>query len=174
VTVSVRSIAFDDPTGGVRSGDSDLAIVWLPFVEDGLVVEPLFEDGRVVVLAETHPLAPLPEADLDVHDVARCPFVEVEGGDPVSNAFWNLTEFRNGEPMGVGAWITGFEDMFAAVRAGQAIAAIPESVATTLPFTDVVVRRVPGLPPATVALVHRADDDRPTTAAFVEAVRSVV
>jgi len=174
VSVSVRNVSFDDPTGGVRSGEADLAIVWLPFTEEGLVVEPLFEDARVVVLGESHPLAGVAEADLDLGAVARCPFVEVEGGDPVSNAFWNLAEFRDGEPLRVGAWITGFEDMFAAIRAGQAIAAVPESVASTLPFGDVVVRHVPGLPPATVALCRRAGDDRPMVEAFAQAVRSVL
>ena len=63
--------------------------------------------------------------------------------------------------------------MFAAVRAGLAVAAIPKSVAAGLPWDDLVIREVDGLPTATVALCRRAGDTRPVLDAFAQAVRSV-
>jgi len=168
VDVSVRSVSFDDPSGGVRSGECDLAIVWLPFVDEGLVCEPLFEDDRLAVLNAGHRLAALEE--LDPYELAQEPYVWVRDSDPVSGAFWTLDEYRRGVPRKVGAHITGFEDMFAAVRAGQAVSTIPASVASGLPWPDIVVRRVKDLPPATVALCRRADDTRPIVSAFAEVV----
>lgn len=173
VRVSVRNVPFDDPSGGVRSGECDAAIVWLPFIDDGLAIEPLFEDARLLVLATSHRLA-AQEGPLDPREVAREPFVWVREIDPVAGAFWTLEAYRDGEPLRVGAHITGFEDMFAAVRAGQAVSAIPASVAGGLPWDDVVVRELEGLEPATVALCWRADDERPVVRAFVEAVRAAV
>lgn len=168
VDVSVRSVSFDDPSGGVRSGDCDLAIVWLPFVDDGLVCEPLFDDDRLAVLSTEHPMAAL-EA-LDPYDLAQEPYVWVRDSDPVSGAFWTLDAYRQGHPRKVGAHITGFDDMFAAVRAGQAVATIPASVASGLPWPDIAVRPVTGLPPATVALCRRADDARRIVQAFADVV----
>lgn len=170
VEVSVRNVSFDDPSGGVRSGEADLAIVWLPFTDEGLICEPLFEDRRLAVMAATHPLAS--QASVTPEELVREPMVWVRDIDPVTGAFWTLESYRGGEPRRVGAHITGFEDMFPALRAGQAVAAIPESVATGLPWPDLVVREVVGLSPATVALCRRADDTRPIVEAFASVVRA--
>ncbi len=172
VEVSVRSVSFDDPSGGVRSGECDVAIVWLPFSDDGLVCEPLFDDRRLAVLSASHRLAS--EDVLDPFELAQEPYVWVRDVDPVSGAFWTLEDYRRGQPRKVGAHITGFEDMFAAVRAGQAISTIPASVATGLPWPDIVIREVKNLPPATVALCRRADDTRPIVEAFAATVHATL
>lgn len=122
-------------------------------------------------MSRSHPLAS--RESLDAREVARQPFVSVAESDPVTADFWTLQDFRDGEPITVGAWITGFEDMFAAIRAGQAVAVIPKAVAGGLPWDDIVVRDVE-LPPATVALCRREGEDRPVVDAFAQAVRSVV
>lgn len=170
VEVSVRNVTFDDPSGGVRSGETDLAIVWLPFRDEGLVCEPLFDDRRLAIMAATHPLAS--RESFTPEELAEQPFVWVRDIDPITGAFWTLDAYRAGRPLKIGAHITGFEDMFPALRAGQAVAAIPASVATGLPWPDIVVREVPGLAPATVALCRRADDTRPIVEAFAEVARA--
>ena len=139
-------------------------------MDDGLLCEPLFEDRRLAVMAATHPLASRPSLTPD--ELAAEPFVWVREIDPVTGAFWTLERYRAGNPLLVGAHITGFEDMFPALRAGQAVAAIPESVAVGLPWPDIVVREVVGLEPATVALCRRADDSRAIVEAFAAVVRA--
>jgi DNA-binding transcriptional LysR family regulator len=170
VAVSVRNVDFADPSGGVRSGDTDLAMVWLPFSDEGLACDPLFDDRRMAVLAADHRLAAREE--LAVADLLAEPMCWVEGVDTVAGAFWTLDEQR-GAPPSVGATVTGFEDMFAAVRSGVAIAAIPASIATTLPFRDIAAREVAGLPVATVAICRRADADDPLVEAFAACAREV-
>src|SRR5688572_769756 len=96
VAVSVRNVDFADPSGGVRSGDADLAMVWLPLRDDGLTCDPLFSDARMAVLAADHPLAA--RERLAVADVVGEPFCWVEGVDPVAGAFWTLDEQRGGPP----------------------------------------------------------------------------
>jgi len=163
VRVSVRNVDFADPSGGVRDGDTDLAIVWLPFEDRGLVCDRLFDDERMAVIAADHPLANRDE--LAIADLLDEPMCWVEGVDPVAGAFWTLDAQRGGPPP-IGATVTGFEDMFAAVRAGSAIAAIPGSIASRLPFPDIAARTVAGLPPATVAVCRRERSEDPRVEVF--------
>jgi DNA-binding transcriptional LysR family regulator len=170
VQVSVRNVEFADPTGGVAGGETDVAIVWLPFATDGLEVEQLFADDRVALLAADHPLAARDE--LRAEELAREPTGWIEEMDPVARDFWTLAEHRNGEPRPPGPAITGFDDYLAAVRALQAVAAVPRSIASSLPWSDLVVREVVGLAPAEVAVCRRAGDENPLVAAFVAVARA--
>jgi DNA-binding transcriptional LysR family regulator len=165
VALSVRNYPFDDPSGGLRDRRTDVALVWMPFTTDGLVCEPLFADPRMAVLAADHPLAD--RAELDARDLVDEPIVWVDDMDPVARDFWTLADHRAGEAPRIGARVTGFEDLFAAVRAGRAVAACPSSVVGGLPFADVVVRSVRDLEPAQVAVCRRADDENPAADAFV-------
>lgn len=171
VQVQIRNVAFDDPSGGVRGRHADVALVWRPFDETGLACEPLFADERYAVLPADHRLAAAPRVEAEA--LAAEPFVWVEQMDPVARDFWTLAEAREGRPPTVGATITGFEDLFAAVRAGRAVAACPRSVTATLPWKDLVARPVRGLAPAIVAACWRANDANPLVRAFVACARRV-
>jgi DNA-binding transcriptional LysR family regulator len=171
VTVSIRNVAFDDPSGGVRDRHTDVAIVWRPFDEKGLACEPLFTDQRMAVLPVSHPLAKA--RVIDAQELAAEPFVWVEEMDPIARDFWTLAELRGGRPPRIGATITGFEDLFAAVRAGRAVAASPRSVTASLPWTDLTTRKIIGLAPAIVAMCWRADDKRPLIRDFIACARQV-
>lgn len=164
VALTVRNIDFADASGGLLSGAVDVALIWLP-VPDGIEVVTLLEDARLAVLAADHPLAA--KDALLAAELAAEPFVWIEDMDPVSRDFWTLSEHRGGAAARVGATISGFEDLFAAVRAGRAVAAPPASVVTSLPWDDLVARPVTDLAPATLAVCHRAGDDRPLIEAFV-------
>jgi DNA-binding transcriptional LysR family regulator len=96
------------------------------------------------------------------------PIVWVDDMDPVARDFWTLRDHRAEEPARIGARVTGFEDLFAAIRAGRAVAACPSSVVRGLPFADVVVRPVRDLEPARVAVCRRADDENPSADAFMQ------
>lgn len=150
IELNVRNVDFADPSGGVRDGSTDAAIVWLPFDMHGLACEPLFTDPRVAVLPVDHPLA---RAEVvTAAELAEQPFAWIEEMDPVARDFWTLADARDGRPARRGATISGFDDLFATVRAGKAVAASPASVAGGLPWPDLVTRPVEGLEPALVAV----------------------
>jgi len=90
-----------------------------------------------------------------------------------ARAFWTLAAERGGQPPRIGATITGFEDLFAAVRAGQAVAASPKSIAATLPWKDLVTKPVRGLAPAVAVLCWRSGDRNPIVRAFVDCARQL-
>lgn len=165
VQLTIRNIHFDDPTGGVRDGECDAALVWEPFVRHGLACEPLFTDQRVAVLAADHPLAA--KDSITAAELAQHPFVWVEDMDPVARDFWTLAEHRQGRPARIGARITGFEDLFTAVRAGQAVSASPASIAASLPWPDLATRPLTGLAPAVVSICWRSADHNPIVEALI-------
>jgi DNA-binding transcriptional LysR family regulator len=170
VDLSVRNVDFGDPTGGVRSGDTDVAVVWLPFATDGLEVAPLFDEERVALLADDHPLAE--KAELRAADLAAEPMGWVEGLDPVALDFWTLAEHRGGGA-GAAVAITGFDDYLAEIRAGRAVAAVPASIARSLPWSGLARRGIADLAPARVAVCRRADDGNPLVADFVRVAQDV-
>lgn len=172
VSVSVRNVGFNDPTGGVRERICDAALVWLPFTQRDLECEPLFSEPRVAVLAADHPLARFERVAAE--DLAAQPFVWVDDLDPVARDFWTLAAERGGRPARIGARITGFEDLFAAVRAGQAVSSSPASIAGGLPWSDLTTRPVDGLPPAVVAICWRPGDGNPAVQKLVACARSLV
>lgn len=170
VALSVRSISFDDPSGGVRDGSTDVALVWLPFDLAGLVCEPLYADPRLAVLPAGHPLAG--KRELEIDDVVDLPYGWIDDMDPVARDFWVLSEHRAGRPPTIGDRISGFDDLFLSIRAGRSIAVCPRSAVTALP-PDLVTRPVRGLGPAHVAICHRAGTTHPIVGAFVETARAL-
>ena len=171
VAITVRNPGFEDPTGGVATGDADVAIIWLPYDAAGVTHEVLFDDPRMAVLPRGHRLAG--HETVDVADLAAEPFGRVQGLDERSQAYWTLAAHRDG-PARVGADITSFDDYFTAIRAGQAVAASPSSITATLPWDDIEVRPIRGLAPAQLAVCWREQDDNPLVAAFVDTARALV
>ena len=169
--MSVRNFGFSDPSGGVRAGDADIALVWLPFRQDGLEVEPLFDDPRVVAMAADHPLAS--RERLEVADLLHEPMVRVDAVDPIADAYWGLDAERGGPRPG-STTVTGMEDLLTAIRAGLAIETIPKSIADTLTGSDLAIREVDGLSPSTVALCRLAGGRDPLLEAFATAARAAV
>ncbi len=168
VDVALRNVDFKDASTGLASGETDVALAWLP-APDGLAVVPLLEDQRLAVLPADHPLAA--EAEVGAADLADEPFVWIDEMDARVRDYWTLADYRVGRPARVGARISGFEDSWAAVRAGLAVAASPALMLTRLP-DGLVTRPVRGLGPAVLAVCWRATDTRPLVAAFVESARA--
>jgi DNA-binding transcriptional LysR family regulator len=58
VRVDMLQVDWEDPTGGLDSGASDVALVRLPIPNpEGLRLQPLFEEPRRVAMPADHPLA---------------------------------------------------------------------------------------------------------------------
>jgi DNA-binding transcriptional LysR family regulator len=168
VELTVRNVEFGDASAGLASGSTDVALAWLPAPE-GIEAVPLVEDRRLAVLPADHPLAQ--EDEVNAADLADEPFVWIDEMDARVRDYWTLGDYRIGRPVRVGARITGFEDAWAAVRAGRAVAASPALMLTALPGADIVTRPVRGLAPAVLGVCRRVGDDRDLVRAFVEIAR---
>jgi DNA-binding transcriptional LysR family regulator len=165
VEVSLRNIDFGDASAGLAAGETDVALAWLP-VPDGLDAVVLMQDQRLAVLPADHPLAAAEE--VTAAELADQPFVWIDEMDARVRDYWTLADYRVGRPVKVGARISGFQDAWEAVRAGQAVAASPARMLTQLPGPDIVTRPIRGLAPAAVGVCSRTNDNRPLITAFVQ------
>jgi DNA-binding transcriptional LysR family regulator len=166
VELSLRNINFGDASAGLATGETDVALAWLP-APDGIEAVPLLEDRRLAVLPADHRLAAAEE--VSAADLAEEPFVWIDEMDARVRDYWTLADHRVGRPVKVGARISGFQDAWEAVRAGQAVAASPATMLTRLPGPGIVTRPIRGLAPAVLGVCRRAGDDRPVVSAFLEA-----
>lgn len=164
VEVTVRNIGFADASAGLSSGETDVALTWLP-VPEGIDAAVLLEEPRVAVLAADHHLAG--QDEINAADLADEPFVWIDEMDARVRDFWTLAEYRVGRPIRVGARITGFEDSWTAIQAGMAVAASPRLTVETV-ATGIVTRPVRGLTPALLGVCRRERDDRSLVRDFVD------
>jgi DNA-binding transcriptional LysR family regulator len=94
VALSTRHFNFGDPTGGLRGGETDVAIVRPPFAADGLELLVIASEPRYVALSDQHPLAR--RSSVSFNEIEDELWIEVDESDPVWCAFWRLTALRTG------------------------------------------------------------------------------
>jgi DNA-binding transcriptional LysR family regulator len=170
VHLELRQIDWEDYSGGLRSGSTDAAFVWLPFEHAGLGVAPLHEEPRVVALEAGHPLST--EHELRMEQLVDEPWPWVDT-DPAALAFWTCVDYRGGKAARRGPTIRSMEGLLEGVRAGLCVATVPRSQARATALPGIAFREVADLTPATLALAWRAADETPVVQALVEIARRV-
>ena len=173
VELTIHFASFLDPTGGLRGGPADVAIVYGEFDHDGIELRPLFREPRGVALAADHPLAG--REQVAIEDFVREPLVDVPVRDRVWHEFWTAGRYRGGKPARVGATVETLDALIEAVGAGLGAAtAIAPAVDALGPAAGVVFRPVPGLEPVDFSVAHRKGDERPEVQAFVDAAAAAL
>jgi DNA-binding transcriptional LysR family regulator len=170
VQLELRQIDWADYSGGLREGAVDAAFVWLPFEHDGLRLEALREEPRVVAMDAGHRLAA--ERELRVAQFADEPWPWVEA-DSVAFAFWTCADARGGADPRRGPTVRSIDGLLEAVRAGLCVATLPRSQAQASAWPGIAFRAVADLPPATLAVGWRAADETPVVQALVSIARRV-
>jgi DNA-binding transcriptional LysR family regulator len=167
VELVLSNAPMNQPAGGLREGEVDVAFVRPPFTDDGISMVTVHTEPRYVAVRDDHPLAG--REYVVPADVVDEPWIWVEGADPRTRAFWSLEEFRGGRPLRTGTRITSFEEAFGAVAAGVAITCQGESTvrAAGAGFPQLRFLALRGAPPAQIAIAWR-------TAADSELVRAMV
>ncbi|WP_329087355.1 LysR family transcriptional regulator [Streptosporangium sp. NBC_01469] len=161
-TVSLRLVSWDDPSGGLADGSSDVAFVWLPTPE-GLAVRVLVRERRFAALPEGHPLAC--RAEIDIDDLRDEPFISLPAASGPLRDFWLGLDVRDGAV--VGAEAASADEVLEAVTSGLGVVLLAEGNAALYSRPGVVCRPVTGLPPAELAIAWRSTDHRPAVTAFL-------
>lgn len=164
VVLSTRHFDFGDPTGGLLTGETDIAIVRPPFRANGIELLVIASEPRYVALADAHPLAGRDSVTFD--EIADEPWIEVDESDPVWCAFWRLTALRS-RPLRVGANGQSLDDLLEAARTGQAVGVVAESVARAQPWPKLTFVKVDDIPPSEVAVAWRSSGSSPSVDDFV-------
>jgi DNA-binding transcriptional LysR family regulator len=154
VRLTTEYYGFEDPTGGLRDGTTDVAIVRPPFATDELELIVVASEPRYAVLASEHRLARRSTVTFD--ELADEPWMEVVDSDPAWCAFWRVSE-RRSEPPRFGASGRTLDDLLEAARAARAVGLVPASVAHSHKWPGLAFVEVTDVPPSNVAIAWRAD-----------------
>src|SRR5581483_11692838 len=151
--VEMRGASWLDPTAGLASGDTDVALLRLPFPgQDTLRTEVLFTEARWVALPATHPLAG--REHVSFRDLWDEPFVAAPAETGWWRDWWLATGEREGHPVRIGTVTeTGQpDDWLTAIANGYGVALAPESGARYYARPGVVYRPVTGVSPSQVGV----------------------
>lgn len=142
---------------GIRDGSLDMALVRLPIDREGLHCIPLYDERQVVVVHQDHVVTAVDEVSLD--DLADEQLVLPH------HSGWRPEATQLDWPA-----MTG-RDAVEVVASGTGIWIVPMSVARLHHRKDVTYRPVTDLPPTTVGLAWRIDNDDPRVQSFIGIVR---
>ncbi len=119
ISVDVHLYDWTDPSCGLRTGDSDAAILVGPTeIDDALTRIPIGVQRRFAVVPFDAEVVPCPNGTISLDDVDRIGWVPVPIHDEVWNAAWRLHEFRDGAPRLIGLEQERIEGMIEAIQAG--------------------------------------------------------
>jgi DNA-binding transcriptional LysR family regulator len=170
VEVRVHFGEVMDPSGGLREGHADVAVVVGAFDSTGLDMAALWTDPRGIAMAAGHPLAAQPE--LTIAELVEQPTFDFPAPDAVFRDYWMATNHRNGRPPKIVAQFRSLDGLVEAVRAGLGVNLIRERIVDTFgSASGVVFRPVRDLEPAEVSVAWATGDQRELVADFVDAAR---
>jgi DNA-binding transcriptional LysR family regulator len=150
-------VTQDLQESGLRDGSLDMALVRLPIDRDGLHCIPLYDELPVAVVGAEHLVTLLDEVTLDELADEQLVLAHDSGWTPDA-------EQLDWPPMSV-------RDAMEVVASGTGVAIVPMSVARLHHRKDTAYRPVTDLPPTTVGLAWRVDNDDPRVQTFIGIVR---
>jgi len=167
--VEMRAASWLDPTAGLASGETDVALLRLPFPgQDSLRVEVLFTEPRWVAFPVAHPLAG--RDHICFRDLWDEPFVAAPAETGWWRDWWLAADEREGHPVRIGAVTeTGQpDDWLTAIANGHGIALAPESAARYYAHPGITYRPITGISPSQVGVAWPpAADTNPVIQDFV-------
>ncbi|MPZ85582.1 MAG: LysR family transcriptional regulator [Actinophytocola sp.] len=167
--VEMRASSWLDPTAGLASGDTDAALLRLPFPgQEALRTQVLFTEPRWVALPATHPLAG--RDPISFRDLWDEPFVAAPAETGWWRDWWLAAGEREGHPVRIGAVTeTGQpDDWLTAIANGHGVALAPQSAARYYARPGITYRPVTGISPSQVGVAWPPDaDTNPVICDFV-------
>lgn len=147
VDVELRQFSWLDPSAGVLTGESDIALVRIPFAAHvRLSHVQVHSEPVAAVVGAHHPLAA--EARVSVGRLSSERFVEPAGvRDPVFALRWFLRgAHAQDAPENVATAAETVEEWLDDIAAGHGVALVPESAAAAVRRPELAVVPVDGMP----------------------------
>lgn len=168
--VMIRFGEATDPSGGLRSGEADVAFVYGPFDTSGLETRRLFTEPLGVVMAADHPLARTEELTLEM--VLAEPTFDFPTGDRIWHDYWMATAHRAGIPAKIVADFRSLDSLVEALRAKLGVHTGTSSLAE-LGGPSLVWRQMPELEPLDHFVAWKSGDNRSAVRDLVAAATDV-
>lgn len=166
--VALREIHFSDPFAALRAGEVDLALLWRPVREPGLVEGPvLLTEGRVLAVWPGHELAD--RSSVSIEDFADRVFLD-PGPRVPEYWFQSMVPIHtpSGRPVPRGPVVTTFHEVLTRIAAQECLSPLNEHVLRYYSPPGVVFVPVHDAPATEWALVWRRDALHPRGRGFVE------
>jgi DNA-binding transcriptional LysR family regulator len=96
VVLELEELSFDQQFEALASGLVDVGIVRGPFMDDRIVIEPLFAEPRLLCCSAGHPLASANAISID--EIHEFPMIDMVRTPKHFRAFWQLNDARGGPP----------------------------------------------------------------------------
>lgn len=128
----------------LHSGESDVAVLWLPTGDEGLLSEPIRDDPRVVLLADDHRLAG--RARVTLAELADDPVIVVDAfASPEALSHRIVDPRPDGRPAVRGPVVSTLEECQTEIRRGRGVWFAPRQMAewalcpgvALVPVTDI-------------------------------------
>ncbi|MGW1893943.1 LysR family transcriptional regulator [Streptomyces sp. NPDC002004] len=167
VQVQFREIQPPAPLDLLRTGDVDIAVLWLPVDEPDLTVGPVVYVSRTMLMTSTtHPYAQRDAIVLE--DLADCAFVVGRSQPAFMEKALNPFRTPSGRPIARGPEVSTWQETLATVAAGQAVAAVSAEAADFYAWPSLAFVPIVDAPPCRWALVWRTAAESPLVRAFAQ------
>lgn len=171
-SVQLVQLSWGEQSEAVRAGTVDASLVRPPIVDaDGLRLEVVRHEPRVVALPAVHPLAT--RTAVELADLDGEPHVTDDETDEQWVQWWACDPRPSGVPVSYGPTVHTMDELLEVVAAGEAIAITGSSVVDSYRHPEVVFLPVADIEPCLISLCTQIDDQTPLVAALRRAVRLV-
>ncbi|MFC8127504.1 LysR family transcriptional regulator [Streptomyces sp. NPDC057302] len=162
------------PFAGLRSGEVDIAMLWLPVRESDLTVGPVMSEHPLVcMVASEHPLAQ--RDSIRMEDFGD---YEVASSQHSLPAYFEegLLPFHtpSGRPIRRGTKVATWQETLIAVSSGRIVQPIQAEAAVYYPWPGVRYLPIDDAPIGRWALVWRTNAETPLVRAYVDAAEGCV
>jgi len=169
VKVELKRFDWGEDAQGLRGGEVDVAFVWLPCDEEGLVLEVVSEEVRYAGVHRGHPLAG--HTELSVLELNEYPMMWNNKAPRIFVDFWTINPRPDGTVPRQGPTNENVEEMLEQVAAGRAYCTGPKSMARFHARPDLVWVPITDVEPLRIAIGYSNGETSTLVAEFVKAVR---
>ncbi|MEV4091350.1 LysR family transcriptional regulator [Streptosporangium saharense] len=163
-----REIQPASPLDLLKSGELDVAYLWLPIREPELTVRPTSHTSKVLLMVSAdHPYA---ERDaICLEDLGDCAVVEGQSIPAYMEEVFNPWHTPSGRPVRRGPKVTTWQEALSVVSSGQATAGVTAEVADFYSWPSLAFVPIQDAPLCRWAFVWRTSSETPLIRAFAKA-----
>lgn len=166
-SIQLRAFDFKEAIRGLREQRADVAFLYEPLSEPDLLVTPLLDEQRVVVLCRSHPLAR--RSELRPDDLKNERFVtQPLSISPAWRDFWLLTEQLGGPPEVSPNVGDNLEEWLHLIGRGEGVDTAPAIISRYYSWPEVTFVPLVDAPPATLVLARWGESTHPLVEEFVK------
>jgi len=163
-----REIQPPSPLDLLKSGELDVAYLWLPIDEPDLTVRATSHTSAVVLMTSVdHPYAE--RETIRLEDLGDCTVVEGRSIPSAMEEVFNPRHTPSGRPIRRGPRVGTWQEALSAVSSGQATAAVTTEAADFYPWPSLAFIPIEDAPVCRWALAWRTANDSPFIREFTRA-----